>query len=395
MVFSYLEEVGIMAKELVSLTECRTYDYYNVKDSIINSINNLGGIEKYINKGETVLLKLNLLMKKKPEEATTTHPIFVKALAEVLIEYGAKVVIGDSPGGPFNEKILKGIYKYCGIEEIANEVGAELNYNTNSIEVKNEKGKILKSMEVAEMVTNVDKVISVSKLKTHGMMLFTGAVKNMFGIIPGLHKAEYHFKMSHIEDFSEALLDICLYANPILSLMDGIVGMEGAGPSAGEPREIGVVLASTSPYHLDVVATTIVNIDPLKVPTILRAVERKIINGNLEDIELVGDDIEDFKINDFKAPSIRSVHFIRDNKPSFVRTLSNKLLQPKPVFNHKDCIGCRDCANNCPAKVIEMVNKKPVVNLERCIRCFCCQELCTEKAIDIHRPILMKILSKL
>ncbi|SCG83132.1 Thylakoid associated protein sll1697 [Proteiniborus sp. DW1] len=380
---------------IVSLAECRSYDYEKVKESIIKSINNLGGVEKYINKGDTVLLKLNLLMKKKPEEATTTHPVFVRALAEVLIEYGAKVVIGDSPGGPFNEKILRGIYKYCGIEEIANEVGADLNYNTSSLEVKNEKGKILKSMEVAEMVTNVDKVISVSKLKTHGMMLFTGAVKNMFGIIPGLHKAEYHFKMPQVEDFSQALLDICLYASPVLSFMDGIVGMEGAGPSAGVPREIGVVLASPSPYHLDVVATTIVNIDPLKVPTILRAVERDIVKGNLDDIELVGDSIEKFKIKDFKAPPIRSVHFIKDNKPSFIRDLSNKLLQPKPVFDHKSCIGCRDCANNCPAKVIEMVNKKPVVNLEGCIRCFCCQELCPEKAIDIHRPILMKILSKL
>lgn len=384
-----------MSKAIVSLSECRTYNYAKVKASIKNSFNNLGGIEKYINRGETVLLKLNLLMKKRPEEATTTHPVFVKALAETLIEYGAKVVIGDSPGGPFNEKTLKGIYKYCGIEDIANEVGAELNYNTNSIEVKNERGKILKTLQVAEMVTKVDKIISVSKLKTHGMMLFTGAVKNMFGIIPGLHKAEYHFKMPNVKDFSQALLDICLYANPILSFMDGIVGMEGEGPSAGEPREIGVVLASTSPYHLDVVATKIVNIDPLKVPTIMRAVERNIVKENLEDIELVGDSIDKFKVNDFKAPVIRSVHFIKDDKPYFIRAISNKLLQPRPVFNHEECIGCRDCANNCPAKVIEMVNKKPVVKLDGCIRCFCCQELCPKKAIYIHRPIIMRIISKL
>lgn len=384
-----------MRKEIVSLTACKKYDYAKVKESIMKSFENLGGIEKYINKGEIVLLKLNMLMKKKPEEATTTHPIFVKALAEILIEYGAKVVIGDSPGGPFNERTLKGIYKYCGIQEIADEVGVELNYNTNSVEVKNEKGKILKSMEVVEMITKVDKVISISKLKTHGMMLFTGAVKNMFGIIPGILKAEYHFKMPEIKDFSDALVDICLFGNPILSFMDGIVGMEGAGPSAGEPRDIGVVLASTSPYHLDVVATTIVNIPPLKVPTILRCVERNIIKGNLEDIELVGENIEKFKIFDFKAPSIRSVHFIKDNKPSFVRAISNRLLQPKPVFVHKDCIGCRDCAENCPAKVIEMVNNKPVVNLTGCIRCFCCQELCPKKAVIIHRPLAMKLLSKL
>ncbi len=382
-------------KEKVSLVKCNEYDFTEVKNSIVESFENLGGINRYIEKGDTVLLKLNLLMRKKPEEATTTHPVFTKALAEVLIEYGASIVLGDSPGGPFNQRMLRNVYKGCGIEEIANETGANLNYNTNSNIVKNEDGLILKEVNIIEVLKEVDKVISVSKLKTHGMMMFTGAVKNMFGVIAGLEKAEYHVRMPNNVDFSNALVDICLACKPTLSFMDGIVGMEGSGPSAGDPREVGVVIASTSPYHLDVVATSIIGLEPTKVPTVQRCVERGICKGSLEDIELLGDDIKDFSINDFVIPEIRSLDLLEGWVPKFLRDIINRLLQPKPVFIHEECVGCGDCAESCPPKVIEMKNKRPVVNLDGCIRCFCCQELCPKKAVKIHRPWLMKVLSKL
>ncbi|WP_129598603.1 DUF362 domain-containing protein [Anaerophilus nitritogenes] len=384
-----------MKREKVSLVECREYDYNLVKKSIEESFHNLGGIEKYIDKGDRILLKLNLLMKKKPENATTTHPVFAKALAKILIDYGAEVIIGDSPGGPFNNRVLKGVYRACGIEQISNEVGAQLNYNTNTVDVKNEDGFILKNITTIEVLKQVDKVISVSKLKTHGMMMFTGAVKNMFGIVAGLEKAEYHVRMPNNKDFSNALVDICLVANPILSFMDGIVGMEGEGPSGGDPRKIGVVIASTSPYHLDVVATSIIGLAPTKVPTIQRCIERKLCRGNFDDIELKGDQLDKFVIDDFVVPEIRSLDLLEGKLPKFLRDILNELLQPKPVFQHNICVGCGDCAKNCPPQVIKMVNNKPIVRLDECIRCFCCQELCPVKAVNIHRPILMKLLSKL
>lgn len=382
-------------KKIVSLEECRNYDYKEVKATIEKSFDNLGGIDKYINKGDRVLLKLNLLMSKKPEQAVTTHPVFTKALAKILIDYGAKILIGDSPGGPYSRSMLKRVYKACGIDEIAEEVGAELNYNTNIMEVKNDEGIILKKLTVVEMLKDVDKVISVSKLKTHGMMMFTGAVKNMFGIVPGVLKAEYHLRMPENEDFANALIDICTAANPVLSFMDGIVGMEGAGPSAGDPRDIGAVIASDSPYHLDVVATSIINLDPIKVPTIKGCIDRGLCKGNLDDIGLYGESINKFKVNDFNIPAIRSISFVTDKYPKFLQDIYTRLLQPKPVFNYDLCIGCKDCAENCPPKVIDMVDRKPVVKLDGCIRCFCCQELCPKEAVDIHRPWLMKLLAKL
>lgn len=381
--------------EIVSLIKCDDYRYEKVRQALEKSFENLGGVKKYVNHGETALLKLNLLMKKKPEEATTTHPVFAKALAEILIEHGVKVIIGDSPGGPFNEKILKGIYKVCGMEEVAKDTGAILNYNTNSVDIKNENGLILKRITAIEILEKVDKVISVSKLKTHGMMMFTGAVKNMFGIVAGLDKAEYHVRMPNNKDFSNALVDICLVADPVLSFMDGIVGMEGAGPSGGDPRKVGAVIASTSPYHLDVVATSIIGLKPTKVPTVQRCVERGLCKGNLDDIKLKGDRIEEFILNDFVIPEIRSLDLLEGKLPKFMRDIINGLLQPKPVFIHEKCMGCSDCAKNCPPHVIKMVENRPIVNLDECIRCFCCQELCPVKAVDIHRPLLMKLLSRL
>jgi len=384
-----------LKKEIVSLIKCKEYEYNTVKKGIEESFANLGGIEKFIDKGDRVLLKLNLLMKKKPEDATTTHPVFAKALAEILIGYGAEVIIGDSPGGPFNTNALKGVYRACGIEKIANETGAKLNYNTNSMEIKNEKGLILKKITAIQVLNEVDKVISVSKLKTHGMMMFTGAVKNMFGIVAGLEKAEYHVRMPENIDFSNALVDICLAAKPVLSFMDGIVAMEGDGPSAGTPREVGVTIASTSPYHLDVVATTIIGLVPNKVPTVQRCIERGLCKGNLDDIDIRGNSIDKVIVRDFIVPEIRSLDLLEGKVPKFLRDILNHLMQPKPVFLHNKCVGCEDCALNCPPKVIDMVDNKPIVDLDGCIRCFCCQELCPVKAIDIHRPVLMKLLSRL
>ncbi len=381
--------------EKVSLIRCDDYNYEKVKSVIESSIENLGGLEKHINPGEKVLLKLNLLMKKNPEEAVTTHPVFVKALAKTLVDHGAEVIIADSPGGPFNSNVLKGIYKVCGIEEIAKEVGAKLNFNTNSVEIKNEDGVLLKRITAIEVLKEVDKVISVSKLKTHGMMTFTGAVKNMFGIVGGLEKAEYHVRMPNYKDFSNALVDICVASKPVLSFMDGIVGMEGAGPSGGEPRKIEAVIASTSPYHLDVVATNIIGLKSNKVPTIQRSIERGLCKGTLEDIELKGEEIADFAVKDFAIPEARSINLLEGKLPKFMGDIINDLLQPRPVFLHDKCIGCSDCAENCPPRVIEMTDKRPVVDLEGCIRCFCCQELCPVKAIDIHRPLLMKLLARL
>lgn len=378
--------------EKVSLLGCTTYEYEKIKQVLSNTIKDLGGFGKHIEKSDVVLLKVNLLMKRRPEEATTTHPTFVKALADLLVEYGANVIIGDSPGGPYNAKALKGIYETCGYFDLVSE-NIKLNDNFDSVIVYSDKSKLMKKLDVIDVLGKADKVISVSKLKTHGMTKYTGAVKNMYGTIPGLKKAEYHYTLPGIIDFSDMLVDVCLNANPVLSFMDGIIGMEGAGPSSGTPRDIGVIIGSTSPYHLDVVASQVINIEPESIPTIKRCIERKIIDFEFNDINMVSDSVDKYIVYDFEVPSIQGVGLLNNRAPKWLDNIVNYMIKPKPVINRAKCISCGECSKCCPADTIPIISGKPVIELSKCIRCFCCQELCPVKAIAIYRnPVVKKIM---
>lgn len=378
----------------VSIQACSNYELAAVEAALAQTIEDLGGLGTYIQPGSRVLLKVNLLMKKRPEEATTTHPVFVRALSNLLVAHGCQVLIGDSPGGPFNQKSLIPIYETCGYNDLVSD-HVKLNWNFDEMERVFEDGQLLKRVQMVSMLDDVDHVISVSKLKTHGMMLFTGAVKNLFGVIPGLNKAEYHFKMPNTDDFANALVDICEAVKPVLSFMDGIVGMEGAGPSAGNPVDIGVVLAATNPHELDYAAVHIVNIEPLAVPTLKMAHARGLVKDSLAAIQFKGVALESVRLERFEAPEIRSVAFISDKYPKWIRDAADKLLKPKPVFLKDKCVGCGECARLCPPQTIAMIDRFPVVNLDNCIRCYCCQELCPKKAVEIERPWLLKFITKL
>jgi uncharacterized protein (DUF362 family)/Pyruvate/2-oxoacid:ferredoxin oxidoreductase delta subunit len=374
----------------VSVLRCETYELNLLKETMKVSLDHLGGLEMFINKGDKVLLKTNLLMKKTPEEATTTHPMFVRAIAELLIDYGAEVLIGDSPGGPFLEGRMKNIYRATGMEETAYATGAALNFNLKSFTVESKDSLLLNKIEMTDMINDVDKIINLPKLKTHGLTVFTGAVKNLFGLIPGTIKGEYHVRMPDVNDFSNALIDICEHIKPVLHIMDGIMAMEGAGPSSGVPKKANVIIASDNPHDLDKVACDLIDLRVMDVPTLRLAFERGLTSGDLTDVEIKGDSIEALRIRDFiKAPANSG----RKRKiPKPIMTLLVKQLKSKPIFHNSKCIGCGDCELNCPPKAIVMKEGKPEVDYAKCISCFCCQELCPAKAIDIKRPLLSKII---
>ncbi|MGF7184385.1 uncharacterized protein (DUF362 family)/NAD-dependent dihydropyrimidine dehydrogenase PreA subunit [Desulfitispora alkaliphila] len=372
----------------ISVAKCHEYSDTEVQAAVDRAVNALGGLESIIKPGDRVFLKLNLLMKKRPEEAVTTHPAVVKAVAKKLVKLGAHVVIGDSPGGPFNKTILNGIYRQCGIEEVAKELNVELNYNTEVINVSFPDGEVVKQFSLCKAMVETDKLVSLSKLKTHGMTRFTGAVKVMFGAIPGLEKAEYHFRMPGIKEFSNMLVDLALATKPCFHLVDGVVGMEGEGPSGGKPKDLGVLIAGFNPFAVDAVAVKVAGIDPLSVPTVVRAKERK-LPWSLEHVDLVGDNIS-FPVAKFEVPEIRRE--ARFPFPTGINNFLEQYLSPKPVFSRDICSKCGHCVHSCPPKILKMGENNPELDIDKCIRCFCCQELCPEKAVEIKRSLLGKLI---
>ncbi len=372
----------------VVLKYCPDYTT-EVEFQLRKGLNELGGMSAFVQPGQRVLLKVNLLMKKRPEEAVTTHPSVIEATIRLVQEAGGIPVIGDSPGGPYTQNALQSIYSRTGLLEVAERTGAELNQDLGQTVRSFPEGKVAKSLIITNCVTEADVIITLSKLKTHGMMTFTGAVKILFGVIPGLLKAEYHLKMPNLMDFAGLLVDITQSIKPALSIMDGIVGMEGNGPSAGQPRNIGALLLSTDPFALDVVAADLIGLKPERVPTIRVAHERG-LTSSLEEIVLKGDARSLWRIQDFIVPKTISANFL-DMVPlpkSVSRFLLNRV-RPHPDFWHDQCKGCNDCVNNCPPKALVMNDqRRPVVDLEACIRCFCCQELCPHQAVGIFRPWL-------
>ena len=371
----------------VSIVKCNDYEAEKVYQAVSRSIELLGGMKKFIRPGMKVVLKCNLLMRKKPEEAATTHPEVAAAVARLVKEAGATPIIADSPGGLFTQHALKTVYHACGMEEIARRDDIALNDNVGEVRVSHPEGKIIRSLTVMKLLQETDAVIDIAKLKTHGMTMYTGAVKNLFGVIPGTTKAEYHLRMKRLEDFSNMLVDICTYVRPVLSVMDAVVGMEGHGPSAGDPRQIGAILASESPFALDVTACSMIGIDPEKVCTVRRAEERGLCGSRLRDLTLLGDPMEELIVRDFRIPEHKHVGFVEQyvSGDSRIGRFINDHFGPRPVFLPEGCVGCGDCARNCPPKAITMVERKPEVDLKKCIRCYCCQELCPQKTIEIKR----------
>lgn len=375
--------------DIVSVVKCQDYDYEKVIKSVSDCLNNIEGLNK-IEKGSKVLVKTNLLKRNKPEDAVTTHPFVVEGVVRYLQSKGCSVIVGDSPGGPFNERILKSIYDAAGILGVAERTGCELNYDTSTKDIFNENAKVLKNMKIVKAFDEVDYVISCAKLKTHVMMKYTGAVKNLFGVIPGVIKAEYHFKMNEENHFANVLIDICDYVKPVFSIIDGIDCMEGDGPSSGDVRRVGIIMAAQNPYLLDYVATTIVGIDSYIVPTIEQSLERGLFNP--KDYEVSGVDLDTLDIEPFKMPHSTGVNFVEGRVPKFVENFIMSSLRPIPVINYDECISCAICADNCPPKIISMDSKKPVINTKKCIRCFCCHELCPKKAIVVKKHPIYKAL---
>ena len=374
----------------VYVTECPDYQPQNVKTALYESLQPFTRERALIEPGQNIILKANLLQARPPESAVTTHPALVAAVARWVRDAGATPIIADSPGGLFNVRTLRHLYDVTGMKAAAEQAGAVLNYDVGTVPISFPEGRAAKSFHAIKAVVEADAIISLPKLKTHGLVQFTGATKNLFGTVPGVIKASYHARFPAVEQFSAMLIDILTYHKPVLTIMDAVVGMEGDGPSGGAPRHIGLLLTSTDGVALDVVASSIVGMAPLSVPPIAAAVRRGLSPGRLADIEVQGRALKAVRVVGFKRPRT-GVHRVRMMPASVPSWLTDQLLA-SPLAGAK-CTACGVCAENCPVGAITIVDGRALTDLERCIRCYCCHELCPEDAVELHHSLLARLLN--
>ncbi|MEA3470701.1 MAG: DUF362 domain-containing protein [Thermodesulfobacteriota bacterium] len=375
----------------VAIIRCETYDYDIVKAAVERGIGLVGGVGRFAVRGKKILLKPNLLSATPPEKCVTTHPSLFRAVAEVFITSGAEVSYGDSPA----IGTTAGAAKKAGLQAVAEDLNIGLADFKTGVDIFFEGGRQNRKFVIAKGVLECDGVLSLPKLKTHGLEKFTGCVKNQFGCIPGVLKGEYHVKLPDAWDFGKMLVDLNRFVSPRLYIMDGIYGMEGNGPRNGRPRRMNMLLFSRDPIALDATVLRLIDLNPEYVPTTKFGSEFGAGTYNEKDIELVGDNFDDFKIPNFdidRTPAVTRA------EGGFTRFIGNRVV-PKPIIVKEKCVTCGICVEMCPAtpKAVNWFDgnksKPPTYNYDTCIRCYCCQEVCPEGAIELKVPVIRKLLS--
>ncbi len=368
----------------VSIVRCAEYDRELTFGAVKQAIDLLGGIHSFVKPGERVLIKPNLLKGKAPDAAVTTHPEIVRAVIRLVREAGGEPMVGDSPG--MGE--LRKVCEKAGILDVVNEEGATLVELNDVVQVRN-KGRFQR-FEIARAAYEADVIINLPKLKTHGMTTLTGAVKNLFGCVPGKRKVQWHFNtgVNH-ELFATMLNELCALLKPRLTIMDAVIGMEGNGPGSGEPRQIGVVIAGRDPVAVDVVSSSVLGVSLERLPLIRAAAAGGYGETQLDRITVVGESIASVTIKHFRLPPQEHLEW---RLPEWARTVLKDALTTKPVINNRSCIQCGICQGHCPQGAIENRGGELEIRYRDCIRCFCCQEFCPQGAITVGRGWALKIL---
>jgi uncharacterized protein (DUF362 family)/NAD-dependent dihydropyrimidine dehydrogenase PreA subunit len=351
--------------EKVAIEACDTYDVKLLKTLLYSIFQEISFLPI---SNAKVLIKPNLLMGKTPEKAVTTHPVIIRALAELLKDYSCTVSVGDSPGSGATEKVLNA----SGIMDVIKQLGLGISCFDNNIIKKYVGISPYREFLFGDDPERYDFVINVPKLKTHGMMGMTLGVKNTFGFIHALEKAKWHLRAGQDRSlFASILADIHAIVHPSITVLDGIVGMDGNGPSSGRPRNLGILGASKNAFILDDCIEKLVRIPR---PTPITHLAGK--HGLLPDYEVTSSRLPE--IDGFLLPDAMDTDW---NIPHFAKRILKNVFTKKPRIHKKICRGCGVCVKACPGNALSMQKNVPVFDYARCIRCYCCQEMCPEGAI--------------
>jgi uncharacterized protein (DUF362 family)/Pyruvate/2-oxoacid:ferredoxin oxidoreductase delta subunit len=372
-------------KSSVSIVKCQNYDEEKVLIALRQSIDLIGGIQTFVRKGRRVLLKPNLLYGKSPEKAVTTHPSILRGMIQIVREAGGIPFIGDSPSVG---SLMKTAEK-AGIKAVADEMKCPLAEFNRPVLPRDGGGKLFKQLEIDQTLLEADVVINLPKWKTHVQTLLTLGVKNLFGCIPGPKKALWHLKAGEdAEAFAQILVDVYRIIQPSLTILDGIVGMEGNGPNSGRPVPLGLILASGDSLSLDQIVCDLLGISRKSLLTNRVAYDQGM---GKEKIDVLGERVEDAKISSFQFPTLSQIDW---GLPGFLSKALKNALTSKPFVAEQICDNCDQCTKICPPNALIRKGKDLVFDYKRCIRCFCCLEVCPEGAISIKPGWALRFVGK-
>jgi uncharacterized protein (DUF362 family)/ferredoxin len=386
-----MTERGDAQPGAVAVVRCDGYGMEDVRPAVRRGLDLLGGVKRFARESERILLKPNLLVPRAPERAVTTHPSVFRAVAESFKEAGAVLSYGDSPG--FGSTMMAA--RRAGLTQVAEELGVSLADFASSEQVSFPDGRLIKQFTLAKGALDVDGIVSLPKLKTHGLTRMTGAIKNQFGCIVGPLKPEFHARLPNADLFSQMLVDLNRFLRPRLFVMDGVVAMEGNGPQSGRPRPMNVLLLSDDPVAADATVCRLIGLDAELVLPLIYGEAFGL--GRSTESQLLGDPIEDFVLEDFDVN--RSPRSTTDAPGRFSR-LARRLVVPRPAIRPERCTRCGTCVEVCPVrpKAVRFGDEAgtypPHHEYERCIRCYCCQEMCPEQAIEIDVPLLGRLIRR-
>lgn len=380
-----------MPKTKVSIQQAFSYESENVRHALLKSLDFLGGLERIIRPKSRVFVKINHLSPPSPpNDMIVTHPAFTKELLGLLLDIGCEITVGDDIQSKKEDGFL-----ISGYRKICSALGVRLvNLKEIGFREISCNGQILTKVYISPLVLDSDFLINLPKLKTHSFMAFTGAIKNMYGVIPHGLRCSYHREYAKSEIFGQMLVDIFSCAPPHLNIMDAIHAMEGEGPSAGSSKKVGLILASSDGVALDAVASKIIGLDPMQIHTTINAAKRGLGTAQMAEIEILGEKIQDIDVKDFKQSAI-AIGLIRKNIPAFLHGFIQWQMVLIPRVLQKKCTACQECVDICPVGAVQIIGEKAKIEKSRCIHCMCCHEVCRFHAIKLGQRPLGRMLRRM
>lgn len=367
----------------ISIIKCSNYEPLLVKEAVKRAIDLLGGIGNFIPPKSRVLVKPNLLMAKPPEFGIDTHPEVVRAVIKLLKEVNCEIFVGDGPSvwGSQAENVEE-VYRQSGIKRVCLDERVAL--------VRFEKNRWREKFPLTTWLDNCEYLVNLPKFKTHDLMVLTAAIKNPFGLVSGTYKTELHKTYFRPEDFAKILVDIYQEARPSLTVVDGIVAMEGDGPATGgKLRSPGLLLAGTDAVALDSVLALIMGLSPEDILTTKEAKNRGLGVTDINSIEILGEKLKAVIGKPFALPG---PSLQKRKIPLPVIALAKRLIRFYPKVNRHNCTLCAACVESCPVKVMSIKTNRIVIDYSKCIACFCCQEVCPSAAIKVKKSFTAKLM---